>query len=285
MTGPKVVGNIPDTQATPDAASTSTSVSDKPTKPLPTDRVGFQKQLALLRGYAALASQGASKIVTNPDVAALVKIHQSTSILAHPFFLDVGFLRKEGAGYVPAPEVLGYGKAFNWNAETAPQKLAPLLQKTWFASALLPRLVMGSLQEREAIEALADASGAGPKYEGQLKTVLEYLVIAGVVRRDGDTYRQAIPLQEEAPVRTEPAARAETEDDSRPIPVQREQGRGTSLSTAFSQAPEGVLRFNVDVSVDMKEFASWKPERISAFWAGIAQVLAAKAAVEQKSNS
>jgi hypothetical protein len=43
-----------------------------------------------------------------------------------------------------------------------------------------------------------------------------------------------------------------------------------------------VLRFNVDVSVDMKEFATWKPDRISAFWAGIAQVLAAKAAVEQE---
>jgi hypothetical protein len=280
MTGPKVVGTIPDT--TPEAAPTA--VSDKPTKPLPTDRIGFQKQLALLRGYAALATQGTTKIVTNPDVAALVKIHQATSILAHPFFLDVGFLRKEGVGYVPAPEVLAYGKAFNWNPDTAPQKLAPVLQRTWFAAAILPRLVMGPLQEREAIETLADASGAGPRYEGQLKTALEYLVLVALVRRDGDTYRQAIPLQEEASVRPEPAARAEPEDDSRPIPVQREQGRGTSLSTAFSQAPEGVLRFNVDVSVDMKEFATWRPERISAFWAGIAQVLAAKAAVEQKSN-
>jgi hypothetical protein len=65
--------------------------------------------------------------------------------------------------------------------------------------------------------------------------------------------------------------------DEEPV---REARRAPSIATAFSQAPEGVLRFNVDVSVDMKEFATWQPERISAFWAGIAQVLAAKAKVE-----
>jgi hypothetical protein len=280
MTGPKVIGQIPPEIPATDGTAKA-PVSEKPSRVLPTERVGLTKQFDMLRGYAAITSQGKT-VVTNQEVSELVKIHPNTAILTNPFFLDVGFLRKEGNGYVVAPEVLSYVKAIGWNAETAAQKLAPLLGRTWFANALLPRLRMGKpITEREAIEVLADTSGAGPKYEGQLKNILAYLAQSGLVRKEGDSYRDGgAILQEEPAMRNEPSARAEDEEAR---PAQREvSGRGgSSLSTAFSQAPEGVLRFNVDVSVDMKEFATWQPDRITAFWSGIAQVLAAKANVEQ----
>ena len=60
----------------------------------------------------------------------------------------------------------------------------------------------------------------------------------------------------------------------------QKEPRPAAVATAFAQVPEGVLKFSVDVNVDLREFATWQPDRISAFWAGIAQVLAAKAAVE-----
>jgi hypothetical protein len=282
MTGPKVVGTIP-----PDGQSSSDTtakppVSEKPSKALPTDRVGVTKQFDMLRGYAAITSQGKTA-VTNTEVSELVKIHPNTAILANPFFLDVGFLRKEGNGYAVAPEVMSYVKAIGWNAETAAQKLAPLLSRTWFANVLLPRLRMGKpITEREAIELLADASGAGPRYEGQLKNILSYLTQSGLVRKEGDSYRDGgAVIQEEAPMRSDTTTQR-TDDEEPRIAQPREPVRGSSLSTAFSQAPEGVLRFNVDVSVDLKDFATWQPDRITAFWSGIAQVLAAKANVEQE---
>lgn len=276
MSDPKVVGRV----ATESRTTSSQNTKGKPNYALPTDRVGFLKQWELLRAYSALTLQG-KKIVTNPEVSALVRIHPNTAILAHPFFIENGLLQKEGTGYVASPEVLAYAKAFNWNAETAPQKLAPLFRTSWFANTLLPRLAMGTLTERQAVEALAAASGAHPRFEGQLKTILAYLAAVGLVRRDGDTLSQAMPMPEDSSARTEPTPLP----DSEPRPnSNRETGRGGMLSTAFSQAPEGVLRFNVDVSVDMKEFAMWKPERISAFWSGIAQVLAAKAAVEGEAS-
>lgn len=47
----------------------------------------------------------------------------------------------------------------------------------------------------------------------------------------------------------------------------------------MSRKAAPAFRLTLDVNVEMTEFATWKPERIAAFWAGIAQVLSAKAAV------
>lgn len=56
----------------------------------------------------------------------------------------------------------------------------------------------------------------------------------------------------------------------------------STISTAFTQQPtEGVVQFHISVRVDMGEFANWRPDRIAAFFGGIATVLAAKAAVEK----
>ena len=286
MTGPKVVGSIP-TEGTPPAGTATpakpTVGSDKPTRALPTDRIGFAKQLELLRGYAALAAQGTSA-PTNPAVANLVGLNRNTSILAHPFFLDIGLLGKTGDGYTPAPEVIAYGKAFSWNQETAAQRLAPVLRRTWFAQELLPRLAMGTLDETRAIQLLGEASSAGPRFEGQIKGLLQYLTVSGVIRREGDTIREGTSVYEPevdmGTSRTETATQTQRE-----VAMPKDAPRVPAVSTAFSQVPEGVLRIAVDVNVDLREFSTWRPDRISAFWAGIAQVLAAKAAVEQGSGS
>jgi hypothetical protein len=55
--------------------------------------------------------------------------------------------------------------------------------------------------------------------------------------------------------------------------------------TSVLQSTAGGVTFNVDVSVDMAEFATWRPERIQAFFRGIAEVLAAKADVEKGGQS
>ena len=55
----------------------------------------------------------------------------------------------------------------------------------------------------------------------------------------------------------------------------------TTVSTVFSQPADGLVQFNVSVKVDMREFAGWAPERITAFFGGIAQVLAAKGSIEK----
>jgi hypothetical protein len=57
-----------------------------------------------------------------------------------------------------------------------------------------------------------------------------------------------------------------------------------AVSTAFVQPTEGVVQFHVSVKVDMNEFASWRPDRITAFFGGIAAVLRAKGKVEEDAS-
>lgn len=293
MTAPEVVGRIApdgadgpaDTPPQPPPAPKAAPV-DKPNRVLPTDRVGFAKQLHLLRAYAVLVGQGRAS-ASNNDVAELVKIHPNTSILAQPFFVENGFIQKVGGpgAYVPAPEVVSFGRAYSWNAETAPQKLAPLVRRTWFGQALTPRLAMGLLDRREAVQVLAEVCNAGPKYTGQLETLLDYLNVSGVIRLDGDTVREGGLTSDSGDgMRTLDMAPANDGGAAGGPPAPRDPPRAPSVSTAFNQGAEGIVAFHIEVRVDMKDFANWRPDRISAFFGGIAQVLAAKAAVETEAG-
>src|SRR5262249_40452892 len=123
----------------------------------------------------------------------------------------------------------------------------------------------------EAINTLAEASAAAPDYRPNLRMLVEFLEASGIVQREGNTIK--IARAPEAASATQDAAPIERD----PPPIQRT----SAVTTAFSQPTEGVVQFHVSVKVEMAEFANWRPDRIAAFFAGIAQVLAAKAAIEQ----
>ena len=55
----------------------------------------------------------------------------------------------------------------------------------------------------------------------------------------------------------------------------------TTYAAQSTPTPGGGFDFSVSVHVDMAEFGGWKPERINAFFRGIAEVLAAKADIER----
>jgi hypothetical protein len=251
------------------------SVSLKPRKSerngckfvLPTDRIAFPKQLSLLRAWAA-ASGPANKMVTNDDVARMVKMVPTTVQMANPFFADIGLLQKMDGGFVPSPEVVSFNRAFEWSPETSPQKLAPIIEHSWFGEALLPRLSFDALGTSEAIQVLAEAATVGPDKESQLTILLSYMEASGLIVGENGTIRRARQNGQ-----TEPGAKTESPTVAAPKP-------GT-VATAFMAPTEGVIQFHVSVKVDMKEFAGWQPDRIARFFSGIAEVLAAKGNVEK----
>lgn len=248
---------------------------ERPKRFLPTDRIGFLKQLDLLRAWAA-ASGPDNRMVTNNDVAAIVGLSASTIALANPFFADVGFLQKMDGGFVPAQDVVSFARAYEWNPETATHKLAPIVTESWFGKALSGTLAFRAMDEREAIQALADAISAGPDFEDQLRTVLSFMQAAGVLQQEGQQVRQARPSTSPTP--------AASPSPPQPAAEPREGPQGRSVTTAFTQAPEGILQFHVSVRVDMKEFVGWQPDRISRFFEGIAAVLRAKSNIEKDAS-
>lgn len=258
---------------------------EKPTKVLPTERVAFAKQMDLLRAYA-VGSGATAKPVTNADLANLTKLNITTVGLNNTFFADAGLISKAGNGYVPATEVLSYNRQLQFDSATASHKLAPILRQTWFANVILPRLQMRpSIPEKECIGELADAASASQRYTPQLRLLLDYLETAGLLNRDGGMVQLGPAAREreaaETPRREPPPTTTPAEVASAPP---RNDRPGGSVSTGFSAAPAGAVRFNVDVSVDMQEMATWKPELVLAFFDGIARVIAAKAKVEQEAS-
>jgi len=255
--------------------ATSTALS-KPNKYLPTDRITFNRQLDLLRGWGA-ASGLNGKVVSNEEVAKIVDMAASTLSMNNAFYAQNGFLLKADGGYIPAPEVLSFLRAYDWSPESAFTKTSPLVVKTWFAEALLPKLSFGALTTDEAIQRLADVCNAGPEYRNQLRFLLDYLGNSGVVEWDGTQVRKGA----NAVTATSTAPNIDiVQTPSNPPPTTTEAPK-TRIAATFFGTTEGAVNFNVSVRVDMAEFANWKPERIAAFFSGMAQVLAAKADVEK----
>jgi hypothetical protein len=262
-------------KAAPKPARAAASAA-KPSKFLPTDRITFSRQLDVLRGWAA-ASGPNSKIVSNDDVGRIVKMAGSTLSMNNAFYSQSGLLLKADGGYTPAPEVFSFLRAYEWSPESAATKLAPILNKTWFADELLPKLAFGPLTADEAIQRLADACTAGPDYRSQLRFLLDYLGSAGLIEWDGNQVRKGAASMP-ATTSTGPSTDI-VQTPSNPPPSAQESPKRTAPT--FFGTTEGAVNFNVSVRVDMGEFASWKPERITAFFGGMAQVLAAKADVDK----
>jgi hypothetical protein len=266
---------MPDTKGesqAPEKTQTKTS-EPRPTKYLPTDRIGFARQLDLLRAWAS-ASGPSGKPVLQKDVASIVDMSASTPSLAVPFFIENGFLTRGDAGYTPAPDVVAFSRAYEWNPEASSHKLRPLLTETWFCRALMPKLGFGPLSEEEAIQRLAEACAAATKYRPQLRILLDYLQAGGIVQIEGGVVRKAGIASSSEPERPAPA----------PAAIEQRESPKAAVTTSFIQPTEGVVQFHVSVKVDMTEFAGWRPERIAAFFGGIASVLAAKSQVEKEAS-
>ena len=199
----------------------------------------------------------------------------ATVSLANPFFTELGLLVRSDGGLIPSREVMDYHRAYDWDPDTAAHKLAGRLRGSWFVQALTPKLQFSPLTQREAINTLADVSSAAPKFRLNLRLLLDYMEAAGFVERDGDVVKLAgqgrrAPVTPKVP--SERAENARTRVATDPT---------TATVTEVTQPTEGAVEFQVAVKVAMAEFATWEPDRIRAFFGGIAQVLSAKATIEQ----
>jgi hypothetical protein len=283
VVGPAVV---PNTQSKPTPTPKRAAEKKPKAKPkeardrnariLPTERINFDKQLKLLLAYAA-ASANQTKVVRLEDVAPLAEMAETTISMANPFFGSIGLVtRTDSGGFIPAPEVISFLRARDWTPDTASHKLAPVIEASWFYQALRPRLVMGPMEEEVVITTVfAEAAAAGRDYRRNLQMLVEYVVASGLVQRDGSQLKlvcqsPAVPADPTTP-RPEPTKQNENE-----LPAK------TRVATNFLKTADGAVLFNVSAKVDMQELATWPPQRINAFFNGIAAVMRAKAGVEQE---
>lgn len=155
--------------------------------------MAFEKQLAALRAYAAIYDSNGGKPVTNEQAGELLNMAGSTVVVTNGWFTEMKLLtrQKDEGGFVPSPEVVAYYKAHEWDPANAGEKLRPALERGWFAELLVPRLKFRAYEEREALTALAEASGASKDYEERLRILVEFMLACGLVVREGTTIKLA----------------------------------------------------------------------------------------------
>jgi hypothetical protein len=162
------------------------SYKPKPLRSLPTDRVGLDRQLVILRAYAKASAAADGQAVSNAEVAKYADLHAGSISVCNQFWNDIGLLAREGNRNRPDESVIDFDQASEWNAEKAGLKLARPLEATWFAQALTRKLALkASISRTEAVEFLAEEARAGKEYRLQLEMLLEYLRIAGLIVVEG----------------------------------------------------------------------------------------------------
>lgn len=260
----------PETPATESKSGVPQPKRSRPNKTIPTERMKLERQFDLLRAYAGVYS-ASQKPVGNKEVADIVQMSDTTTSLANGFFTDTGLLIKAPGGSVPADEVIAYHRTYEWDKENAARELQPVLAKCWFWEVLQPKLGFRPLDEKEAVNALGAASAASSEYRPNLKLILDYLVTVGMIERDGTMLKLVRGAGGEKPAREEQQGAQ-----------QERAARNTgSVTTGFEQRPGGAVQFSINIDVSMTEIAGWAPERISAFFTGMAKVLAAKSGLER----
>ncbi len=257
------------------SANGSAKQKNKTAKLLPTGRMAFATQTQVLRAYSAACGSSA-KAVTNAEIGRLTDLKPETVALAHPFFVSIGLLERTESGMVPCEEVVSLTLAYEWNPESGGHRLAPIFQGAWFAEALLPRLQLGPRTENDVIADLAEAAGVGKEAKAQLRTLLDFLELSGLIRREDGMVRANRPCNDGQ-------GNSKTTNAAESAPVVRDTQ--STVVTGFSRTAGNKIQMSFSIEVDTTDIMNWEPSRITAFMAGVAQILAAKGALEKREGT
>jgi hypothetical protein len=248
-------------------------------KPLPTDRAKFDTQAAALRAFVTASNRGL-QAVGAADVAARISITEATAGLVNNFFVDAGFLTKEGKGkYKPVEAVVEYARLYTLKPDEAAKHLQEPLRKSWYFTEIVDELQMGSVQEDVLVNVLARAAGAGGDRKAQLTLILDWLEYTKlIVRTDGTVTLAGADASTGGGDSTDPpnnGGELETPDDRAKGERTTKNERGGSPATS----PQ-VLGFSFEFTLTAEDLRKLTPEQISAAFEAVGKVMAIKAGLE-----
>lgn len=205
--------------------SASKAIKAKPLKALPTSRLTFEKQLSIIRAYAA-ASTNERKLVSNAEVGKIAEVDPNSVSLCNPFLREIQLIVREGHNHRPSDAAMDYFQAWKWNQDTAAAKLRPAIESSWFATVLSPRLNFRAMSKAEAMQALAEEIKAPKEFEGNLALLLDYLKVAGVIIMENGTISIGKKDDEVLPKNQPPAViDANPKNDQTPPSLQKNTKR------------------------------------------------------------
>jgi hypothetical protein len=255
----------------------------RPAKPLPTDRMKIELQLRVLQTVGRL---GTDKKPISPDrlADALNKeVSPSTVALSHSFFTDCGWLARLGRGeYAAADPLIAYSRRLAaGSADTALPFLRQSAARGWFWPVIMPLVSHGPAKLAEVTVALMTAAEVGDAHRPQIKMLLDWLVLIGLVTVANDTVTLADADVPPTDVVEEEGEKNDTPGGPAGDPAGA-QGRGalpgsTTVKPPQPAASPPVLSFSFHLNLTAEDLAKLSGEQIEAIYAAVGKLYAIKA--------
>lgn len=151
---------------------------------IPTNRLTLPKQVEIIRAYAA-AYDATKGPVGIEEITRFVGMAASTVSQTNAFLTDIGLVRKDGRRFVPSAEVQAMNRLYDVSRDKALAKMAPLFEKSWFGAVVIPKLKFRPMPEEDLVHELFEAATAETQHLPQVRMLIDYLVLVGLVERDG----------------------------------------------------------------------------------------------------
>ncbi len=247
---------------------------NRPTRALPSDRTKLHVQLQGLCAFVVESERG--KVAVTPEEAS-TRYHVTghTTGLMTGFFVEAGFLTKEGRGrYKPTEAAIAYQQKHSFKAENAEHVLAPALRESWYFQEVKKQLEMGETTEAQMVEVLAAAAGTDSSRVWQLRMILDWLMITGLITlHDGGVQlADGAADQPESDPEAEAEAKPEQHDESPAGPkVQK------PTTPKGPKAPDQILGFSFDFTLTADDVKQLSAEQIEALFAAVGKLMAIKA--------
>ena len=203
------------------------------TQVIPTSRLTLPKQVEIIRAYGA-AFDASKEPVGIEDVVKFVGMAAATVGQTNAFLQEVGIVRKDGRRFIPSSEVLAMNRLYEVSKERALGKLAPLFEKSWFGALVMPKLKFRPMPEEDLVHQLFEVATAETQHLQQVRMLIDYLVLVGLVERDGANLKIKNGATDEAPAAA-PVAAAPAAPAAEPAAV-----------VTTSEPPAAVLLLNAE---------------------------------------
>lgn len=215
----------------------------KPMRPVPSERLGMDTHLTVIKA-GVLASRAGAEAVSTERIEQSPEVRKQAASLIMGFLVDFGVFQKEGRNYRPTDIGVGFVRLFQLDENRAKAVLRPLVEKTWWGQSTKTLLEFTpSLAEDSLVKELMIESGVfDSKKERAIRVLVDWMDYTGYIeRREGTIKFPPGGASIAAPSQSTPSAVTATAPVHTALPVS-ESAKPMALSPvphmpAVGQAP------------------------------------------------
>lgn len=255
----------------------------RPSKPLPTDRMKFDVQLRVLQ---AMSRFGRNRNLDPIRLSQAVnnEVSRHTVGLSNSFFVDCGWLERQGRGeYVITEALADFARHAAANSSKAGEILRSTVSESWFWRLIASQIEHGPVPLAEVMVSLMSEAEVGEQHKPQIKMLLDWLRHLDLIEVRDDQVRLTTST---------PDSSGGTTDSAPPVDVPAKHpadspgdhpgaadssGQKSTTQPRDRELGAAILAFDFSIRITSEDLARLSPEQIQSLFQGAGQLAAIKA--------